>query len=685
MSIGSAVITGAVVFLGYFWVGAMRATDGEIVHPQFWNLIVFSDWASRAVTITAAVLRVCLAFQMGVFTAMLASLMIERAGVPLMSAPLISMLRAVSASPYNLVNWTTFTMPWRSSLIYTIAIAISVLLTAASQFSSTVLLSDFTTVNVTVPWEFASILYGRSGQNDDILEGSRIWNSQPWTYFRFAEHPRIPTGDQLSDRYEDTGHILRAFLPFMSESSRSRLRRYEGPAAVIDSRVVCVRPVIEDVVFSISASDIDPHLDHYREYFVRGTFGFGGEFDEIPINDVTSRTEWPFHCVVSAEGSYKDDWDLSICSAHGGKLQAAGPVYQGMPVLSSLLSGTSTSIFLMFNGTGAVETWRPIIRNFGNISSDSSRWEASAQNWTASIDEIWARIDVPGTNNSMSVSACFANLGGHVLNVSISGDTNSIEPSLVWDKTTARFNTDVIRNQYSTPGYYNLSVESRGILSLASKDTWENEPVKIDYGRVLLTSVDSSLPFMNRGAFDPDLDPSPCGTLRTGPTGGDSSRALHYAHSALFQDVLKRGGNLSEALQAVLMVTQQMEYYETIPYFQEAWPASYVMAEEKLLPVRWLGFGIVIGIIGVHFLLVAITMTFFLKLTRSSWLGNVWMALSQIVSVETEDIILKSTHRDDEEVECLISEATTGVDARLRQRVKIKKNEINERDELVSF
>ncbi|KAK2018749.1 hypothetical protein LZ32DRAFT_599017 [Colletotrichum eremochloae] len=87
LGLGTLLIAGAVVLLSYFWQMSIRARDGEVTHSQLWNRIVFSNWASRVVTVTAALLRVCLSLQMGVFTAMAASLMIERAGIPLQLSP----------------------------------------------------------------------------------------------------------------------------------------------------------------------------------------------------------------------------------------------------------------------------------------------------------------------------------------------------------------------------------------------------------------------------------------------------------------------------------------------------------------------------------------------------------------------------------------------------------------------
>ncbi|WQF88451.1 hypothetical protein CDEST_13465 [Colletotrichum destructivum] len=60
IGIGTLLIFGATVLFGSFSQTSMRAVDGEIVHPRFWSVVVFSDWASRVFTITAAVLRISL-------------------------------------------------------------------------------------------------------------------------------------------------------------------------------------------------------------------------------------------------------------------------------------------------------------------------------------------------------------------------------------------------------------------------------------------------------------------------------------------------------------------------------------------------------------------------------------------------------------------------------------------------
>ncbi|GJC98604.1 hypothetical protein ColKHC_07430 [Colletotrichum higginsianum] len=339
-------------------------------------------------------------------------------------------------------------------------------------------------------------------------------------------------------------------------------------------------------------------------------------------------------------------------------------------------------MFLLFKGSGSGSDWQRVVRKLGNTTdtnpvTHSGSWEANARDWTKSTDGIWARVHLPETNYSMSVSACFTILGAEFLNVSMSSDSNGPEPSLVWDNATAQFNVDVIRNLYLSSGDDASSMSSRGILKL---DQWEPE-AEPDHLR--LSAAALRLPFMNQFISDDLRSPEwPCGTL-----GNDSSRPLHYAHSVLFQDIFQRTGSLAEALQAVLMVTRQMEYYEYAPQVRRMWlsPASYVIAEEMVIPVQWLGFSIVVGMIGVHFVLVFSTASLFLTLTKASWIGNVWMAISQVVSAETEEIIKKATLEGDSRIESMIQQAKNVSGSGLRNRVKVRKSDVNERYEIASF
>ncbi|KXH69398.1 hypothetical protein CSAL01_01877 [Colletotrichum salicis] len=374
------------------------------MQSTFWSHIVFADWASRSTTLAAAALRVFLALQMSVFTAMVTSLMIERTGVSFGAAPFVSMLRAMSSSPYS------------------------------PQLASTFLLSDFAVVNVAALQKTADMLYGNSyAQTPVIMQGTSIWKSKLWVYPRFVELRSRP--GQQSDHHEDT-----------------------GPAAVIDSRVVCVQPVISKVTFSAVAFDCLKHeqLDTFREFNVLGYFSIPESYEQLPIvpnlppddqDDLhqIGESKWPFNCVVPAE------------DIHG--------------------------------------YW-----------NDENRWKASAENWTLATDGMWASIDRPLEKHydekvGVSVSACFTNLQGHVQNVSMSSTFDGHGPILAWDNPNTNHTANVIRNQYSSI-CKELGLSGTGpgphLLEPIPKESWESKGISLP-----LDIVTSQLPFLTRSIYDP--------------------------------------------------------------------------------------------------------------------------------------------------------------------------------------
>ncbi|KAF4827852.1 hypothetical protein CGCTS75_v007826 [Colletotrichum tropicale] len=696
LGVGTSLIIGVLIFLSYIWNGSMRAMAGDNMEESFWSQIVFSDWTSRTVTVAAAILHICLSLQMGVFTAMIASLMIEKSGVPLNVAPSIALLRAMPASPWSLFSWTALSNPCRDGIIYKIVIGISVLLAITSQFASTALLTDFSMVNVTGSRTTSESSYAEKPYLGYVMKASKAWSMQPGTYSRFAEK-RIDLKESRSESgtdYEDTGPVTRAIMPFFSELQRTGLRRYDGPAAVLDSRVFCMLPVVRNLTFEFPFRHLLNTTDtfgYHSEFLIQGEFGLEGPFAQVSKSP-WDRT-WPFNCIVSAGETAKsagqqrltDELEnFSICSIFSNN---AGQPFLPIHFVHPSHPPTSFSnLFLMFNSTGTEDQWIEALQNntYANISeSQNYTWTVNSEDWKGSNDGIWSIIRAPQdrgraknpSNVGISMSACFAHLDGHLKNVSVSSNANGVEAPgrLELDNVTIRYNTDAVRKQYIWSS--NMSADARGILTLDSQKPLGEA--------VLSSSTTSTISFRGVAAGLPLFNTEPCAALRV---DGNTSRVVHYAHVALFQDVMKQTGRLTEALQAILMVTQQMEYYELSRSFTQRAPGSYIIAEGKSIPVRWIGFSAVVSIIGIHFILLIITTALFLYYTEATCLGNIWMSLSQVVSVETADIIQSSTYRMDSEIKKVIQERTPSARGiRMRHRVRVTKNEESGRDELLSF
>lgn len=236
LTLGSAVLVLPLVALALFWRMSMMATGAWGDPPKLWFNIIAEDWSAQIVTLCSAVMRSAVMLQASLATALFAALILEAVGTPLLGAPFFSILRAVSVAPIALLSTTSVRPRGVFSFFLWALVVLEVLLTMASQFLSTILLSDF----------------GRGGFNnlanttdvpvfEDLQQTKTSWWQLPptssWTFAElsepFAEGPN----------HHDTGHTYHAFLPFQKQEQRETLRKFHGPAVVMDQRVVLRKPI----------------------------------------------------------------------------------------------------------------------------------------------------------------------------------------------------------------------------------------------------------------------------------------------------------------------------------------------------------------------------------------------------------------------------------------------------------
>ena len=131
--------------------------------------------------------------------------------------------------------------------------------TTVLQFSSTILLSDLQlgqlpslVANRSASYDFvydahghpfinantANLTFGYSQYTGPVTYPLQLriptWSRNPPAFPAFAEYSRPISSPEGVD---DTGVLLRAFLPFADAQSRESIRNYSGVAHVLDSRV----------------------------------------------------------------------------------------------------------------------------------------------------------------------------------------------------------------------------------------------------------------------------------------------------------------------------------------------------------------------------------------------------------------------------------------------------------------
>jgi hypothetical protein len=240
---------------------------------------------------------------------MIASIALEHQGVPLKSIAQISVSR-YSNNPTT----TSFFWLFGSALkgLLWIAAGILTVITLASQFTSTLLITDLKLGmlqtfphTLLLPYKFTDDLNGTRGISDGVNVDwmQRFGSSETFAEYSYTED--TPDTDDPEDE-DDTGPIIRAFMPLDSQDQRERLVEYRGMARIIDARVTCIRP-------SISGLQLCKDFDHGGDTSLCGTIRLSRSprVAAEPSRPITTT----FQCPLGGSSdfgdiSYKNSWQL---------------------------------------------------------------------------------------------------------------------------------------------------------------------------------------------------------------------------------------------------------------------------------------------------------------------------------------------------------------------------------------
>ena len=220
---------------------------------DLWRRLFLGSGATLLVTVTSVGARFAFASCAYITTAMIACVIVERYGVPAEKISHASIARYTGSilplafGGYALKKWFRLLVPLQ------LVIAIT------SQFTSTILFSDWGATSLRSFSEDMSVRYDFDQTELDIQSGldlppseDRVKMSQittpvdPSAFETFAEYAE-PSKKVADQRVDDTGPIWRAFLPLAAEDRAKPISTYTGIARVFDARVICVRPEVEEL------------------------------------------------------------------------------------------------------------------------------------------------------------------------------------------------------------------------------------------------------------------------------------------------------------------------------------------------------------------------------------------------------------------------------------------------------
>lgn len=612
LSISTVVIFASMSMLAYLWTAQKNMSTAGYL----WRLIATKLSFPQVVTLCTMALRWGTAVQFCLFTSMLASVAVENFQVTLSQIMTVSIMRATSAEPLELLWALLHGNHYILWAIRTIALTtILLLLQTSFQLSSTILLSDLRPGQIRGNVNTREIRYGlRSDLQEEMAEYTmdNPWGFKPPFWPTFAEYSERPID---AEGVIDTGFAIRTFLPFTTAQDRQSVGNFSGDATSISARVTCFRPPLSNLNIhgdpSFAADD--------SPGFITGDINFSEvQFQllkgcvNLPCRGSQEQIQ-SFNCTLNmGKPELLPEWSSTLC-----------PVEE--PLRQKYFSNTESPYFgngyLLFNVTGYRGDWSGIgLRN------------QSVTNLTTSTNAEWTHIDVPKRGGRVSATLCYYNQAPLIYHkVTMSRESGGIEPKFEWDAVRGQHDMVDIRHQLGIYDQRSLSHQERGILSL---NEWEGLP-------------DGLI-----SKFSVQLFKTPNGTSFTlcQLCFRSDFTSIHRTLTTLFQDVIIRTSNPALALQALFTTVSQMTYYSLLSEFDLAGNTSVTPFITISVPQRWTGFGVVAGLVTTNFVCGVLVMLLFFKKCQCSMLGQVWRCIAQVRSGDTDVVLKQASIANDDDI-----------------------------------
>jgi hypothetical protein len=423
-------------FIAFLWFAT--------INNMIWHRIMVKGWANKAVTISSTIIRTACSLQAGIAAAMLAGLVLESSSVLLVDAAQVSIVRAGNSQPLDLllpILQCVRRKPREASKLGVAGVVLLVTTTTLLQFNSTVLLSDLHLGPLPGLPLNSSLAYDW-GTNS--IARVTTWIRNPAAYPTFAEFSdplEFPTD------VDDTGTLLRAFLPFADARSRETLANYSGDALILDSRVSCQRPRLTNISLTtgpdiLNDTGTDPGNIYAYYATLNGSFTLSSSVTRLlePLYPV------PFSCIILLSPNVtavticqllENLADLDNLNARGGLVPEFGNFTEGMNAEQLV---QNSGIFL---------TSPYIVIETSNQSSATAGQVYTTSNNTLNISGHgpWTDLQSQITPFNFSISVCYSAFTTATLEVNFKSRQNRTEPITKYNPMNGYYTTPDIHLQ----------------------------------------------------------------------------------------------------------------------------------------------------------------------------------------------------------------------------------------------
>jgi hypothetical protein len=632
---GSILVVIIMAFLIYLWGGNGRSPGGTEARPV-WRSIMLNGWITQAVTLSSVIIRIALALQASICTSLVAALILENYGVPLSKVAHFTILRSVNGGPFTLVYLISSI---RSLTLPGVAIWVLFLGTLASQFTSTILVSDL---------DFRSLVDFSHPQNVSFMMSESAldnfadqfnWGEAP-SYVPFGEIPSTQNPAPNTAGFSDTGVLRRAWLPF--DSNITTLRSYAGPGWIVDSRVSCMRPPIEPE-FKINPRDAD---SYDGTQFISGTILYNEVFQQAGLGSPPPACAGgqclpaSFNCSIPAWTDPTRAIPTFLCVPSIGN----STLIDSFNSTTQPSSISETSIVMMLLASDGMEAdWNAISNSTGNFSS------SGVGEWT---------VFQMSQNFTFNMTLCFLTQTSTIANAQLDIGVNPKEPITQWDIGTQTVDTTNVRNFMGVDNS-NATLLERGIFTIEAV----HAPISLENDQ----NINITLAEMNEIGLSDDFAGDIIISDDNGDVTGNQTFFLCYncggfhnifpsiEYRMLFQDTLTYTQRPALAIQTVFSVAAQMMHYGRSVWFDTFSEAQVATSVTQRAPQRQSGLIAVMVITAVNLLCIIFITIWFLAKAKYTRLGNYWQAIAQVTtSSDTKWILDEANGLTDNEVSQLL-------------------------------
>ncbi|KAJ3568709.1 hypothetical protein NPX13_g6324 [Xylaria arbuscula] len=638
-------------FLSLLWFGYGDKPEAANA-PWIWRRIAVNDWMTRAITISALVLRSVVSLQVALCTSMTAALVLEKRSARKSDVAYLSIARSVSDGPRKVAQLLFTSRSW-SVLAYVELWLISLLAVVmlALQFSSTLLLSDIQDFVIVGEAELKSvvnfgtfdILNTSGGVQAPLLQNDPI-------YAVFGEERSSADITPSTPGFSDTGIIRRGFLPFQGTMNRTTVRRYQGSTLVTNSHIVCVPPQIQG------------HLlprDDVLEYT-----GVGHMVGTLNYSQSIRQVREGLGPLCSSPKCESVDFDCSI------------------PGSMDDTSAQSNFCFIETVGltTRAIaEVWYDQV--IDHLNTEAEPWSLNstmylvvrsnmtAAGWDAMVDSRplplasrsgeWNKFEI-SSGRTVDVSLCFSRFYIQPRYVDMIAKEPTQEPVVTWNGINVNYDSEHDTRAAATflgleaplkpprerglMDYHLvniLPIPDPNISNLTLAKGWTYPELSAEVIRTILLAVTTN-------AFIP-------GSMSGCLFCMDYSFANSQQFDILFTDIVETTGRAAAAIHTYLAICATTIYDTYLSGFnvtenvQLATTAS-VRTPGPCSTHECAGFISVTTLLGLHSVLVAVITTLFVTQARYSSCSNTWHAVAQLMASEELAGVLEHSNRAKDDV-----------------------------------